>query len=671
MTDDKDSYSISDSKGAITQALSAQGQDASAVEERQFTLRALVVGTILGGFVSASNLYIGLKVGWVFGASMFGALFGFAILKPFSRMTGSYFGPKENCVVQTAATTTGGLYVGFFTAIPALYHLKLMSANFMDDIPALILWTAAAAFFGQFFAVPLRRYFVIKQKLPFPSPTATAEAIRQLHASMTGELEAMRKAKLMFGCFIVSAVVPIIGVFIPLLESVHLLYWIGVATGSQGLIGADRVWKWVINLDPAFLGAGTLIPSSTVLSLFLGQLISYGIAGPLMLTSGSIISASGFSPNGPSAQSWFLWPGIVLMLVSSFTELLCNGGSIVRAVRGGFTGLRNVTRRTIRRWRRSSAVHNISHDDDDRDDDDDPAPRNERIPAWMWIVGLVIAAMLNCLVLGFYFHMPAHQSILAIVIAFVLSFVGLQSVGETDINPAGSIGKTSQLVFSQFSAPTLADAQRLSLMAGNVAGSASYQAVDMVKDLLTGHLLGGSPLAQFYTQFVGSFFAIFIGVGIFILYASAYPCVTDASKMPCEFQLVGVVAWKNVAVTMTTGLDIPYESKMFSVACGIFAAVYTLFKKFVVPERYHGYMLNINALGIGFVNADPGSAFGMLCGNLIFMLWSFIQPKRAEFYHYSVGGGLLSGAGIAGLIKALLNIFGANKSFISWGTPSS
>ncbi|ORX75305.1 OPT superfamily oligopeptide transporter, partial [Basidiobolus meristosporus CBS 931.73] len=579
------------------------------VEERQFTVRAIVVGTILGGFVSASNLYIGLKVGWVFGASMFGALFGFAILKPFSRMTGSYFGPKENCVVQTAATTTGGLYVGFFTAIPALYHLGLMSPNFMDDIPALLLWTTG-------------KYF---------ESCATAETIRQLHATMTGEREAMQKAKVMLGCFMASSIIPIIGVFFPLLEYVHLLYWIGVATGSQGLISADRVWKWVINLDPAFLG--------------------------------NFVKATGFVSEGPTAQSWFLWPGIVLMLASSFTELFCNGGSILRAVHGAFSGLYGTIKHMLIR---RNPVHEESLKDEE---DDDPAPRNERIPTWMWAVGLTIAVVFNCLVLGFYFNMPAYQSILAIFVAFVLSFVGLQSVGETDINPAGSIGKTSQLIFSQFSAPSLADVQRLNLMAGNVAGSASYQAVDMVKDLLTGHILGGSPLAQFYTQLIGSFFAIFIAVGIFILYASAYPCVTDANSMPCDFQLIGVVAWKNVAVTMTTGLDIPYDSKMFSVACGVFAVVYTVLKKLVIPVKYHPYLLNVNAFGIGFVNADPGSAFGMLCGNLFFLAWRLVRPKRAEFYHYSVGGGLLAGAGIAGLVKAMLHIFGANKNYLKWGTP--
>lgn len=68
-------------------------------EEQQITFRALFVGCMLGAVVSASNLYLGLKTGWTFGASLFGSILGFAILKPLSRyaprlLGGGYFGPK-------------------------------------------------------------------------------------------------------------------------------------------------------------------------------------------------------------------------------------------------------------------------------------------------------------------------------------------------------------------------------------------------------------------------------------------------------------------------------------------------------------------------------------------------------------------------------------------------
>lgn len=47
------------------------------------------------------SVYLGLKTGWTFGASLFGSIFGYAILKPLSKalptyLGGGYFGPKEN-----------------------------------------------------------------------------------------------------------------------------------------------------------------------------------------------------------------------------------------------------------------------------------------------------------------------------------------------------------------------------------------------------------------------------------------------------------------------------------------------------------------------------------------------------------------------------------------------
>jgi uncharacterized oligopeptide transporter (OPT) family protein len=45
----------------------------------------------------------------------------------------------------------------------------------------LILWTLALAFFGVFFAVPLRRQTILREKLRFPSGTATAHMIQVLH----------------------------------------------------------------------------------------------------------------------------------------------------------------------------------------------------------------------------------------------------------------------------------------------------------------------------------------------------------------------------------------------------------------------------------------------------------------------------------------------------------
>jgi hypothetical protein len=74
-------------------------------EERHWivTFRAMFIGCCCGALVNASNVYLGLKTGWTFGASLFGAIIGFAILKPLAKalpenfpILGGSFGPREN-----------------------------------------------------------------------------------------------------------------------------------------------------------------------------------------------------------------------------------------------------------------------------------------------------------------------------------------------------------------------------------------------------------------------------------------------------------------------------------------------------------------------------------------------------------------------------------------------
>ncbi len=55
----------------------------------------------------------------------------------------------------------------------------------------LIVWSLALAFFGVFAAVPLREQTIVREQLPFPSGTATANVIK------VGEHPSIHKCTLM------------------------------------------------------------------------------------------------------------------------------------------------------------------------------------------------------------------------------------------------------------------------------------------------------------------------------------------------------------------------------------------------------------------------------------------------------------------------------------------
>jgi len=46
-----------------------------------------------------------------------------------------------------------------------------------NDLGKLIGLTATAAFFGVFFVIPLRKYYIVHQKLSFPTPAATVSLL--------------------------------------------------------------------------------------------------------------------------------------------------------------------------------------------------------------------------------------------------------------------------------------------------------------------------------------------------------------------------------------------------------------------------------------------------------------------------------------------------------------
>ncbi|KAF9430098.1 hypothetical protein BGZ76_000974 [Entomortierella beljakovae] len=638
-------------------------EDEFIFEPQQFTWRAAIVGSLLGCVVAASNLYLGLKIGWTFGAALWGSIFGFLILKTMSRFTGSIFGPKENTVCQTAATASGGLSNGFVTAIPAMYRMGLMgNSTPEDDVVDLLLWTISAAFFGMFFAVPLRSHFVINQDLVFPTPRAAAETIKNLHrVGSAAAKDAHDCGVAMIISFATAIVWAIVAFFIPgIFGSVHILYYIGKAASYQNMMNADMKWGWNWTWDFAFYGAGLMTPASTVFSFILGELIAYGIAGPIMTSSGYLTGSKGF-PEPPaiaSAQSWFLWPGVGMMVFTAFSELGANGPSLWHGIKGGVRECRNLTRKLQNKPLLVDKSGYVSKDN---------TPEHELIPAWWWLTGLFLSGAMTILVMNLNFDVPVYATIGAIIMSFLLAFVGLQASGETDINPTGAIAKVTQLVFSRIPSDSIVVVQKTNLMCANIAASVCSQAVDMVGDLKTAHLVGASPKAMMYAQLVGSVFAVGVSIPLFILYTKAYPCVLDSTIENCQFEVPAVVAWENVCRILTGEGSIPTSSMILTIVCCVLGIANVVIRVKFVPDSWKPYWINLNAVGLGFINPSPAIAVAMLVGWTAGWVWKKVSIRSHERLMYSVSAGLIAGVGIAGLINAALTISGVEEGPVKVG----
>ncbi|KAG0334990.1 hypothetical protein BG004_000187 [Podila humilis] len=647
-----------------------EDEDEFVHEEHEFTWRASLVGSALGLVVAASNMYLGLKIGWSFGAALWGCIFGFLALKSISKVTGSVFGPKENAVCQAAATSAGGLSSGFVTAIPAMYRMGLMGVDRTpkDDVVSLLLWTICSAFFGMFFAVPLRSHFVINQDLVFPTPRAAAETIKSLHrAGSAAAKDARDSGRAMMFSFITAMLWGVAAHFIPgFFDGLHFLFFIGKAAGSTAVANADRVWGWYFAWDFSFFGAGLMTPGSTVFSFLLGELIAFGIAGPLMVDSGYLAGKSGFNYLPPfvgSVQSFFLWPGVGMMVVTAFAEVGAHGPAIYHGLKLGIMELRNGIRKLAKKEAIVDQSGFVSKDD---------TPTHLLIPTTWWLSGLLISGVMTVLVMGLNFKVPVYATIGAIILSFFLAFVGLQASGETDINPTGAVAKVCQLVFANIPNSSLAVVQKTNLMCANITASVTAQSVDMVGDLKTAQLLKASPKAMFWAQFVGSAFAIAIAIPLFLLYTEAYPCILKelpADAPECQFAVPAVQAWAQVCKLLTEGGDIPQASLILTGVLMALALLNVVIRVKFIPDAWKPYWINLNAVGLGFISPTTAIPISMLVGWTAGQIWIRVSKRTHEKLMYSVSAGMIAGIGIAGLIKAAMTIGGVEEAPISWGSP--
>jgi uncharacterized oligopeptide transporter (OPT) family protein len=179
---------------------------------------------------------------------LFGAILGFAILKPLSRtapalLGGGYFGPKENNVCQSAATSAGSLGLLFTSGFPAAYQLGLLSLHPKDDIGRLFTFTICCAFFGLSFTQPLRKFYILKLKLVFPSGVAAAYTIQSLHVGKNAEATAKKKTKALIYSFAGAIILRVVSEYAPgLLWDWHVFY----ALNRIGWSSAIGVESWVI-----------------------------------------------------------------------------------------------------------------------------------------------------------------------------------------------------------------------------------------------------------------------------------------------------------------------------------------------------------------------------------------------------------------------------------------
>jgi putative OPT family oligopeptide transporter len=588
----------------------------------QLTARALATGCIIGGVMSFSNLYVGLKTGWGLGASITSAILAYAFFTTWQKIRGlpehEHFTVLENNTMQTAASSAAYMTsAGLVAAIPALYMVTKDSGvvpalyergadgKVQLDVLSAIPWLVGVCLVGVVAAIPVKRKLINQERLRFPSGIACAETLTSLHASAG---EGLQKAKALLASGVVAALIAL------------FKDGMGLIPGQFAIAGGQLA-KWTVALGTEVwtLGAGAIMGIRVTLSMLVAAAVAF-IWGPEWLFDAGYITC-GKVPDGQTCTAamlgyrditgWTLWPGVALMVSHSLVGLLLQAPRMIGGLMRTMSG--------------------------DKDEVAEGLADVEVPMRWFWI-GLLIVGSISIALQYSYFDIPPLFGALAVVLALGLSFVAARSTGETDITPVGAMGKVTQLVFGGVLKGQIVP----NLMAASVTGGAASQVGDLLTDMKTGYQLGANPRYQVVAQTMG----IFIGA---VFAAVAYSLLVDPNDLGGkEWPAPAAVIWAKVAELLSRGLDHIEQHKLVAMAWAGGAGSLMAIAEAVLPHRVKKWMPSVAGAGVA-VMVPFLYSFNMFLGAVLAWVVQRVNPVFAAGFTVVIASGLIAGETLMGV----------------------
>ncbi len=283
----------------------------------ELTLRGLILGVLITLVFTAANVYLGLKVGLTFATSIPAAVISMAVLAAFKDSS-----ILENNIVQTVASAAGTLSAIIFV-LPGL-----VIVGWWTGFP---FWTsfwicASGGVLGVLFTIPLRRAMVTTSDLPYPEGVAAAEVLvvgDQARQAAAGGASTETKEGLL-------------AVVYGSIASLGLAAFTATNIGAAAVTGYFRLGRGAGGYDMAFslalLGAGYLVGLSVGAAMFLGLVIAWGAALPILAT----FIPQGTLPLGDYVHSIWLhkvrFIGAGTIAVAAIWTLTKLAGPVVRGV---------------------------------------------------------------------------------------------------------------------------------------------------------------------------------------------------------------------------------------------------------------------------------------------------------------------------------------------------
>lgn len=583
----------------------------------QLTWRAVIMGSLLGGILSLTNIYIGLKAGWALGVSITACILSYAIWTSLLRirLVRTPMSILENNCMQSTATSAG---VSSGATLISAFSAYIMINGKPLPYGLTLGWVFFVALLGVTMAIPMKRQMINIEQLRFPSGIATAETLRALHSHGR---KGMRAAKALFASAFIAGLVQFWSDGLALWDkwnsSWKLFSFKLDPLSLSSLTDRFNLWAlgkdWVtrtveLKFDPIFIAAGTLSGLRAGISMLVGGTLCWAVFVPILQHDG-LITGTKYR----DIVSWTLWGGVACMVTSGLLSFAMQWRSIVNAIG-------NVSQIFSKKKQKN------------------PVDELETPISW-FVMGQLVALVGLAWLAHLSFNMPVWQSTVAVFVSFFLALVACRVTGETDTTPVGPMGKVTQLMFGVLSPGNM----NVNLMAANITAGSANASADLLTDLKSGYLLGANPRKQFIAQFSGIFIGTLVSVSCF------YLLIPDASRLGTEqFPAPAAQTWRAVAVALSKGIEALEPVKKWSILIGGLVGIILPVLSRAFP-RHQKFIPSAAGLGLAWT-------FQWYYSYLFFigavLGWAFekASPEKSKEFTFPIASGLIAGGSLMGVI---------------------
>jgi putative OPT family oligopeptide transporter len=467
----------------------------------ELTVRAVVVGTLLGMVFGASSLYLVLKVGLTVSASIPVAVISITLFRLISKFGARNATILENNIVQTAGSAGESIAFGVGVTMPAI-----MILGFDLELTRVLLVAMLGGLLGILMMIPLRRALIVQQHgfLKYPEGTACAEVLKagasdesRAMASDAAKAEWARANEGDAGEAANTGAKTIFAGFgVGLIYTTVMKAFFGWKEYPTKVFGEPfRNASVSLESSPALLGVGYIIGPRIAAIMAAGGVLAYLVLIPMISFFGNFLGTtivppgttpiSEMDPDG-IRNAYVLYIGAGAVAAGGIISLVRSLPTIWHGLKGGLADLRGGQERTV------------------------ASPRTDQDLSMKFVLAGIIALVAMIMIFP-QLHLQGNILGALMIVGFGFLFVTVSSrlTGEigSSSNPISGMTVATLLLtcfvflIIGWTGPT---SYVTALSIGAIVCIAASNGGTTSQDLKTGFLVGGTPWRQQIAILIGA-----------------------------------------------------------------------------------------------------------------------------------------------------------------------